>query len=118
MKDQFDIFSNKHTWLMTVLYVITFGTFSGLAAQFGLLIKNLFGADAFGAAGVDAAKYVFWGALVGSAARIIAGPIADRVGGARVTLVATLGIAVGRGLHGHDRVPRLRRRVHARSSGA
>ena len=49
VKDQMDIFSNKHTWLMTVLYVITFGTFSGLAAQFGLLIKNLFGADAFGA---------------------------------------------------------------------
>ncbi len=62
VKDQMDIFSNKHTWLMTVLYVITFGTFSGLAAQFGLLIKNLFGADAFGAAGLDAAKYVFWGA--------------------------------------------------------
>ena len=93
VKDQMDIFSNKHTWLMTVLYVITFGTFSGLAAQFGLLIKNLFGADAFGVSGVDAAKYVFWGALIGSAARIIAGPIADRVGGAKVTLVATLGIA-------------------------
>ena len=93
VKDQMDIFSNKHTWLMTVLYVITFGTFSGLAAQFGLLIKNLFGADTFGAAGLDAAKYVFWGALIGSAARIIAGPIADRVGGAKVTLVATLGIA-------------------------
>jgi NNP family nitrate/nitrite transporter-like MFS transporter len=93
VKDQMDIFSNKHTWLMTVLYVITFGTFSGLAAQFGLLIKNLFGADTFGAAGLDAAKYVFWGALVGSAARIIAGPIADRVGGAKVTLVATVGIA-------------------------
>ena len=93
VKDQMDIFSNKHTWLMTVLYVITFGTFSGLAAQFGLLIKNLFGADAFGANGLDAAKYVFWGALIGSAARIIAGPIADRVGGAKVTLVATLGIA-------------------------
>ena len=93
VKDQMDIFSNKHTWLMTVLYVITFGTFSGLAAQFGLLIKNLFGADAFGVSGVDTAKYVFWGALIGSAARIIAGPIADRVGGAKVTLVATLGIA-------------------------
>ena len=93
LKDQMDIFSNKHTWLMTVLYVITFGTFSGLAAQFGLLIKNLFGADVFGAAGLDAAKYVFWGALIGSAARIVAGPIADRVGGAKVTLVATVGIA-------------------------
>jgi NNP family nitrate/nitrite transporter-like MFS transporter len=93
VRDQFDIFSNKHTWLMTVLYIITFGTFSGLAAQFGLLIKNLYGADVFGAQGIDPVKYVFWGALIGSAARIITGPIADRVGGAKVTLVATLGIA-------------------------
>lgn len=94
VRDQFDIFGNKHTWLMTVLYVITFGTFSGLAAQFGLLIKDLFGTDAFGAAGIDPVKYVFWGALVGSAARIAAGPFADRLGGAKVTLVSTLGIAV------------------------
>ena len=94
VRDQFDIFSNKHTWLMTILYVVTFGTFSGLAAQFGLIIKNEFGADVFGASGVDAVTYVFWGALIGSAARIIAGPIADRVGGAKVTLVATLGIAL------------------------
>ena len=94
VREQFDIFGNKHTWLMTVLYVITFGTFSGLAAQFGLLIKNLFGGDVFGASGVDAVKYAFYGALIGSAARVLAGPVADRLGGARVTLVATLGIAV------------------------
>lgn len=79
---------------MTILYVITFGTFSGLAAQFGLLIKDLFGGDAFGASGVDPVKYAFYGALVGSAARIIAGPFADRLGGAKVTLIATIGIAV------------------------
>lgn len=92
VREQFDIFSNKHTWLMTVLYVITFGTFSGLAAQFGLLIKNLYGTDVFGAEGIDPLKYAFWGALVGSAARVLAGPVADRLGGARVTLLSTVGI--------------------------
>ncbi len=92
VKDQLDIFSNKHTWLMTVLYIITFGTFSGLAAQFALLMKNFYGTDAFGAAAVNPAQYAFWGALVGSVARILAGPVADRVGGGRVTLVAVLGI--------------------------
>ena len=92
VREQFDIFSNKHTWLMTVLYVITFGTFSGLAAQFGLLIKNLYGTDVFGADGIDPLKYAFWGALVGSAARVLAGPVADRLGGARVTLLSTVGI--------------------------
>ena len=95
VRDQLDIFKDKHTWLMTVLYVITFGTFSGLAAQFGLLIKNLYGSDSFGTDGIDPLKYAFYGALIGSAARVIAGPIADRLGGGRLTAVSTAGIAVG-----------------------
>ncbi|MEI2784537.1 MAG: MFS transporter [Candidatus Nanopelagicales bacterium] len=93
VRDQLDIFGNKHTWLMTLLYIITFGTFSGLAAQFALLIKNLYGTP-FGASGVVAVSYAFLGALIGSAARVLAGPIADRVGGAKVTLVAVLGIGL------------------------
>jgi NNP family nitrate/nitrite transporter-like MFS transporter len=93
VRQQLDIFSNRHTWIMTLLYIITFGSFSGLAAQFGLLVKQLYGADVFGAAGIVPAQYVFWGALVGSAARVLSGPIADKVGGGRVTLVSTLGIA-------------------------
>lgn len=93
LKQQLDIFGNKHTWVMTLLYILTFGTFSGLAAQFGLLIKQFYGADAFGEAGINPAQYAFYGALIGSAARVAAGPVADRLGGAKVTLVAVLGIA-------------------------
>jgi NNP family nitrate/nitrite transporter-like MFS transporter len=93
LRQQTDIFANKHTWIMTLLYIITFGTFSGLAASFGLLIKQLYGSAVFGAEGVSPAQYAFYGALVGSAARVLAGPVADRVGGARVTLVSALGIA-------------------------
>jgi len=92
-RDQFDIFRNKHTWIMTVLYVITFGTFSGFAAIFGLLIKNLYGSDVFGVDGISPLKYAFLGALVGSAARVLSGPVADKFGGARVTLVSSAGIA-------------------------
>lgn len=91
VRDQLDIFSNKHTWLMTLLYIITFGTFSGLAAQFALLIKNIYGTP-FGADGINPVSYAFLGALVGSAARVAAGPVADRVGGGKVTFVAVLGI--------------------------
>ena len=91
VKEQLDIFSNKHTWLMTWLYILTFGTFSGLAAQFGLLMKNLYSTP-FGDDGVNPLAYAFLGALVGSAARILAGPVADKFGGAKVTLVAVLGI--------------------------
>lgn len=93
VSDQFDIFRNKHTWIMTVLYVMTFGTFSGFAAVFALLIKGHFGPDVFGDAGIVAAKFAFLGALVGSIARILAGPVADRLGGGRVTVISAVGIA-------------------------
>lgn len=95
VSDQFDIFRNKHTWIMTLLYVMTFGAFSGFAAVFGLLIKARYGTEVFGDEGISPAKYAFLGALVGSAARVIFGPVADRLGGARVTLVSGVGIALG-----------------------
>ena len=95
LRDQLDIFKNTDTWIMTYLYVITFGTFSGLAAGFGLLISNIYGTATFGDQGIDPLKYAFLGALVGSFARIIAGPVADRVGGGRLTVVSALGIAIG-----------------------
>src|SRR3972149_4347472 len=41
--EQLDIFGNKHTWIMTVLYVMTFGTFSGMAAAFPMMIKSIYG---------------------------------------------------------------------------
>lgn len=95
VRDQLDIFKNKHTWIMTYLYVITFGTFSGLAAGFGLLINNIYGSKVFGDEGIDPLSYAFLGALVGSLARVISGPVADRVGGGRLTVVSALGIAAG-----------------------
>lgn len=90
VRDQLDIFSDKHTWLMTVLYMMTFGTFSGLAAQFGLLTKNLF-SDFANAP--DPVKFAFYGPLVGSAARVLSGPIADRIGGGILTFISGVGIA-------------------------
>ena len=95
VRDQLDIFRNKHTWIMTYLYVITFGTFSGLAAGFGLLINNLYGSKVFGDEGIDPLSYAFLGALIGSLARVLSGPVADRVGGGKLTVVSALGIAVG-----------------------
>jgi MFS transporter, NNP family, nitrate/nitrite transporter len=89
--EQFDIFKSKHTWSMTSLYIMTFGGFSGLAATFPLLIKQGFG----GFEGApDPLRYAFWGPLVGSIARVIAGPLSDKLGGARVTQWAGLGMVV------------------------
>ena len=42
-KEQLDIFKIKHTWFCTITYMMTFGTFAGLAAAFPLLIKTLYG---------------------------------------------------------------------------
>jgi NNP family nitrate/nitrite transporter-like MFS transporter len=88
-REQLDIFGMKHGLFMTFLYVGTFGTFSGLAATFPLLIKQIYG----GLPGSpDPLTYAFLGPLVGSLARVLGGPIADRVGGARVTQWSFLGM--------------------------
>ena len=91
VREQMDIFHLKHTWLMTSLYFMTFGSFAGFAAVFPLLIKELFG-DFDNAPGP--LTYAFLGPLVGSAARVAAGPVSDRLGGGRVTLFAAIGLIV------------------------
>ncbi|HMM94984.1 MFS transporter [Phycicoccus sp.] len=107
VRQQFDIFRTQDTWWMTVLYIMTFGTFSGLAAQFGLLMTNLYGSgntDIVKGAGAsatvlvagyavpDAVKYVFLGPLVGAGARVLFAPLTDRTGGAVWTLVSGVGL--------------------------
>ncbi len=89
VREQMDIFREKHTWLMTSLYVMTFGSFAGFSAAFPLLIREVYGS--FEGA-PDPLRYAFLGPLVGSAARVVAGPVSDRLGGARVTQVAGLGL--------------------------
>ncbi|WP_435300098.1 MFS transporter [Timonella sp. A28] len=90
LKQQFDIFNNKHTWLMTMQYVLTFGIFSGLAGTFGMLLKQQFGPEYL--------KWVFLGALVGSLVRMSWGPLCDKFGGAIWTFVAGIGMALSAGI--------------------
>jgi len=98
VRQQIDIFSNPDTWYMTLMYVATFGLFSGFAAQFGLLIKNTYGPSSPLAATFDAsllplgATYAFLGPLIGSAVRMCWGPLCDRFGGAVWTFVSLLGM--------------------------
>jgi NNP family nitrate/nitrite transporter-like MFS transporter len=63
---------------MSWLYIGTFGSFFGYSAAFPLLLKTQFPAITVGIA--------FLGPLVGSVARPLGGLLADKVGGARVTL--------------------------------
>ncbi|MFZ2624087.1 MAG: nitrate/nitrite transporter [Propionibacterium sp.] len=96
-RQQIDIFSNPDTWLMTMMYVMTFGLFSGFSAQFGLLINNTFGsASRFaGTSGLPSGvAYAFLGPLIASLVRVAWGPLCDRFGGAVWTLVSGIGMAV------------------------
>ncbi len=76
-KDQLAIVPRKHTWIMSFIYIGTFGSFIGYSAAFPLLIKTQFPAITIGIA--------FLGPLVGSLARPLGGLLADKVGGAIVT---------------------------------
>ncbi|MDO8280539.1 MAG: nitrate/nitrite transporter, partial [Burkholderiaceae bacterium] len=77
--EQAIIFKRKHNWLMCWLYTGTFGSFIGYSAGFPLLIKTQFPE-------VNPLDYAFLGPLVGALARVAGGFIADKLGGARVTL--------------------------------
>ena len=76
-KDQLAIIGRKHTWIMSFIYIGTFGSFIGYSAAFPLLIKTQFPAITIGIA--------FLGPLVGSLARPLGGLLADKIGGAIVT---------------------------------
>jgi MFS transporter, NNP family, nitrate/nitrite transporter len=88
--------SNRHTWIMSVLYIGTFGSFIGYSFALPLVIKNTF--PEFLAHHVFIATYLaglgFIGALLGSLARPLGGWTSDRIGGARVTLASFLGMGI------------------------
>lgn len=90
LKDQLAIVRRKHTWIMSFIYVGTFGSFIGYSAAFPLLIKTQFPTVSIAIA--------FLGPLVGSISRPIGGLLADKVGGAIVTFwnfIAMVAATVG-----------------------
>ncbi|MDO4888288.1 MAG: MFS transporter [Actinomycetaceae bacterium] len=98
IRQQLDIFTNADTWIMTVMYIMTFGIFSGFAAQFGLVINNVYGeassfADSFDNLPVGTA-YAFLGPLIGSLVRVAWGPLCDRFTGGLWTFVSAVGMAL------------------------
>jgi len=78
---------NKHTWIISFLYIGTFGSFIGYAGAFPMLLKGQFPEMTLSIA--------FLGALVGSVTRPLGGVIADRVGGTRVTIASYGVMALG-----------------------
>jgi len=90
-KEQAVIFKRKHQWLMSWLYIATFGSFIGYAAGLPMLIQTQFPE-------IDALRYAFLGPLVGALTRPLGGWMSDKMGGAKVTLwnfVVMLGAVFG-----------------------
>jgi NNP family nitrate/nitrite transporter-like MFS transporter len=85
--EQVAIIKHKHQWLMSWLYTGTFGSFIGLAAGFPMLVNTQFPT-------IDAFKFAFIGPLLAAAVRPIGGWLADRRGGAPITLLAFVVMAV------------------------
>ena len=96
---QFEIFSNKHTWSMTALYIVTFGSFIGFSMALPLSITVIFGVSHVpDAAGVmqhtlknpnapSALTFAWIGPFVGALIRPVGGWISDKVGGSIVTQI-------------------------------
>jgi NNP family nitrate/nitrite transporter-like MFS transporter len=90
-REQAIIFRRRHTWLTSLLYLGTFGSFIGYSAGLPLLTQTAF-------PGVDPTRWAFLGPLLGGLARPAGGWLADRLGGARValaTFVVMAAAAVG-----------------------
>jgi NNP family nitrate/nitrite transporter-like MFS transporter len=78
-----DVTRDPHTWIMSVLYIGTFGSFIGFGFAFGQVLQVQFKSDF--STPIKAAYLTFLGPLVGSLIRPVGGILADKVGGAKVT---------------------------------
>ena len=89
-----DVCRDPHTWIMSFLYIGTFGSFIGFGFAFGQVLQNQFPSH-FWASGLVKGKHVvdpvkvayltFLGPLVGSLIRPVGGWLADKIGGAKTT---------------------------------
>ena len=88
------------TWVMSILYIGTFGSFIGYSFALPLVIRNTF--PEFLAQHTFIATYLaglgFVGALLGSISRPLGGWLSDRLGGARVTLWCLAGMGAFTGV--------------------
>ena len=101
LQRQYQIFRNKHTWVMSIVYTMTFGSFIGYSAAFPLAIKVIFGFqhievdgvvthDTLNPAGPSALTFAWMGPFIGAFIRPLGGWISDKVGGAKVTQIITI----------------------------
>jgi NNP family nitrate/nitrite transporter-like MFS transporter len=102
LKRQYRIFNNKHTWAMTVIYTMTFGSFIGYSAAFPLAMQVIFGYthiagadgvivhDTVNPNGPSALMFAWIGPFIGALIRPVGGWISDKMGGAKVTQLVSI----------------------------
>ena len=89
LAEQAQLFTHRHSWLMSWLYLGSFGSFIGFAAACPLLLYSQFPA-------FEGGQHLVWlGPLLGALARPLGGWVSDGCGGARVTLACFAAMAVG-----------------------
>jgi NNP family nitrate/nitrite transporter-like MFS transporter len=88
-----DAVRHGHTWIVSLLYIGTFGSFIGFGFAFGQVLQVQFH-DIFSTP-IRVAGLTFLGPLLGSLVRPVGGRLADRVGGARVTFVTFIAMGLG-----------------------
>lgn len=91
-----DVLRQRHTWVISILYIGTFGTFIGFGFAFGQVLQVQFKAT-FDTP-IKAAYLTFLGPLLGSLIRPVGGRLADRFGGSVITLVTFAAMATGAGV--------------------
>ena len=81
-----EVSRHRHTWIISFLYIGTFGSFIGFGFAFGQVLA---------AAGAERPiSYIWLGAFVGSLIRPVGGALADRFRGSAVTFWNFLAMAV------------------------
>lgn len=96
-KKQFEILSTKdraatHTWNCTITYIASFGSFSGYAAAFPMMIKVIYGSFD---GSPDPLQYAYLGPLIGGVSRAVTGPVFDKWGGSKGMLWCFIGQIIG-----------------------
>nr|WP_313071699.1 NarK family nitrate/nitrite MFS transporter [Atlantibacter hermannii] len=87
IRSQLPVLKRAHLWLLSLLYLATFGSFIGFSAGFAMLAKTQF-------PDVNILKLAFFGPFIGALARSAGGIISDRFGGVRVTLINFIFMAI------------------------
>jgi len=89
------------SWVISFLYIGTFGSFIGYSFAFGQVLQINFLTTPHttaAAAALHSAQIAFLGPLLGSLSRPVGGLLADRIGGAKITMWCFVAMALATGM--------------------